>query len=243
MSDAFNEIHDSIPLERNDDADVVIELCGQTIALMPERAAWWKNTDTLLVADPHFGKSATFRAGGIPVPSGTTHEALSRLRNITARTRARRIVFLGDMLHAKAGRSDDMLASLVMWREDSRDLDLTLVRGNHDRHAGDPPGELGMTCVDAPFAIGPFAMSHHPAVVEGAYVLAGHVHPGIRLYGAGGQRERLPCFLIGARCAIMPAFGDFTGLSDVDPREGDEVYAVAGREVVRSSLARNQAMR
>ncbi len=232
MSDAFNEIDDSIPLDRNAEGDVVIELRGQTIALMPERAAWWKNTDTLLVADPHFGKSATFRAGGIPVPSGTTHEALSRLRNITARTRARRIVFLGDMLHAKAGRSDDMLASLVMWREDNRDLDLTLVRGNHDRHAGDPPGDLRINCVSAPAFIPPFVLRHEPAESVDGYTLSGHLHPGIVLTGPGLQRARLPCFWIARRTAVLPAFGSFTGLAPVQPGPEDRVFVIVEDEVL-----------
>jgi metallophosphoesterase superfamily enzyme len=33
----------------------------------------------LLVADPHFGKAATFRALGVRVPRGTTEGTLARL--------------------------------------------------------------------------------------------------------------------------------------------------------------------
>lgn len=215
--------------------DVEIEVCGEMLALMSQRAIWWKSADTLLVADPHFGKAATFRAGGIPVPSGTTHEALSRLREATARTRVERVIFLGDLLHAKAGRSAEMLEALAAWRDSNADLDLVLVRGNHDRHAGDPPAELGMTCVDAPFRCGPFELCHHPVESASGYVIAGHVHPGVRLYGAGGLRARLPCFVIGRSSAILPAFGDFTGLAEVEPEEGQRIFAVAESDVVRIS--------
>lgn len=215
--------------------DVVIELQGEQLTLMPERALWWMRTSTLLIADLHFGKAATFRASGIPVPSGTTHEALLRLRRIAARSNARRIIFLGDLLHAKAGRSDGMLEALLKWRAEHSELEVLLVRGNHDRSAGDPPVNLDVTCVDAPFLIEPFAMCHHPVKHADGYVIAGHVHPGIRIYGAGGQRERLPCFVVGATCAILPAFGDFTGLAYTEAEEGNEIYAVAEDEVIRIS--------
>lgn len=212
--------------------DVEIEIRGETLALMSERAVWWKRADTLLVADPHFGKAATFRASGIPVPSGTTHEALTRLRGATGRTRASRVIFLGDLLHAKAGRSAEMLEALEAWRRANADLDLVLVRGNHDRHAGDPPAGLGMTCVDAPFRCGPFELCHHPVHSATGYVIAGHVHPGVRLYGAAGLRARLPCFVIGRSSALLPAFGDFTGLAEVEPEEGQRIFAVAESEIV-----------
>jgi metallophosphoesterase superfamily enzyme len=79
---------------------------------------------------------------------------------------------------------------------------------------------------------GPFAFAHHPAAIEGRYVLAGHVHPAVRLRGPGRQHERLPCFWIRREGAVLPAFGDFTGVGDVDPVEGDRIFAVAGGSVL-----------
>ena len=177
--------------------DIAIDLCGERLTLLPERAAFWQGASTLLVADPHWGKAATFRASGIPVPSGTTREALDRLTSAVHRMSASRVVFLGDLLHAREGRSNDMFAALGTWRSSNAAVDVVLVRGNHDRRAGDPPVELAIDCVNAPYAAAPFVFAHHPAADLGGYVLAGHVHPGIRLYGSGGQRERLPCFFIG----------------------------------------------
>ena len=59
-------------------------VAGETLTLFPERAAFWQRENTLLVADVHFGKAAAFRAGGIPVPGGTTAEALGRLDDLIA---------------------------------------------------------------------------------------------------------------------------------------------------------------
>jgi uncharacterized protein len=209
-----------------------VELEDETLTLLPERAVYWPRESALLVADPHWGKAATFRAGGIPVPSGTTSEAIERLDSLVHRTSARRVIFLGDLLHAKPGRSKEMFSALETWRRTRSEIEVTLVRGNHDRRAGDPPPELCFDCVDAPYRMGPFVLAHHPVAHPDGYVIAGHVHPGIRLYGPARQRERLPCFVFGSAVAILPAFGDFTGLGDIDPDEWASIYVIAEDRVV-----------
>ena len=216
--------------ERRGDCDT--EVAGERLTMMPERSLWWARRRTLLVADPHFGKAASFRAGGIPIPRGTTAEGLARLDAAVARTGASRLIFLGDYLHARAGRAPETLRLLAEWRVANPGLELVLVRGNHDRRAGDPPGEAGLRCVDAPMHDGPFVMAHHPADSGGGYVLAGHLHPGVQLVGRGRMWKRLPCFWFRPGSAVLPAFGDFTGLADVTPEAGDRVYAVAGDEIV-----------
>src|SRR5690242_10324517 len=125
-------------------------LAGEEITLLPERALLWPRTSTLLVADAHFGKAATFRASGIFVPRGTTTGALERLDALLERTGATRVVFLGDLLHAREGRSPETLRVVGQWRASRADVDMVLVRGNHDRHAGDPPESLGIRCIDPP---------------------------------------------------------------------------------------------
>jgi DNA ligase-associated metallophosphoesterase len=215
------------------DHEVTIDIRGECLTLLPERAIYWSARQTLFIADPHWGKAAAFRAGGIPVPSGTTDESVSRLDRLLDRTSARQIIFLGDLLHAREGRSQEMFGALSRWRESRRDVELMLVRGNHDRRAGDPPGDLRIRCEDAPYVMAPFVLDHHPRESADGYVLAGHVHPGIRMYGAARQSLRLPCFFFGPDVAILPAFGDFTGLADVDAGETDQVFAIADSSVLR----------
>lgn len=215
------------------EGETTVSVRGEELTLLPERAVFWNAARTIFIADPHWGKAATFRARGIPVPSGTTDESVARLDRLLERTSARQIIFLGDLLHAREGRSQEMFGALTRWRESKLDVELILVRGNHDKRAGDPPGELRIHCADAPFAMMPFVLDHHPRPSADGYVLSGHVHPGIRLYGAGRQHERLPCFFFGKDIAILPAFGDFTGLADVEPVEGDQVFAIADSSVLR----------
>lgn len=214
-----------------------IEVRGEKLTLYAERAAFWHRERALLIADPHWGKAATFRAGGIPVPGGTTNEAISRLESLIRKTNPKKVIFLGDLLHAKPGRSKEMFAALESWRKSHAELEVILVRGNHDKRAGDPPRELCFDCVDAPLRIPPFAFAHHPTNDADAYVIAGHVHPGIRIYGPARQRERLPCFFFSEDYAILPAFGDFTGLADVDPAETDRVYAIAEEKIVLVTIS------
>ncbi|MDX1530173.1 MAG: ligase-associated DNA damage response endonuclease PdeM [Rhodothermales bacterium] len=208
-------------------------VAGETLALLPERAAYWAARGTLLVADVHVGKAATLRAAGAPIPGGTTTADLARLGRAVERTGATRVVVLGDLFHARAGRrAEPTLAAFRRWRERHADLDLLLVRGNHDVHAGDPPAELGIGVVEEPHAEGPFVWRHVPEPDERGYVVAGHLHPAVALHGAGGERVTLACFHFGARVGLLPAFGSTTGTLVVRAARQDRVYVVTDDEVV-----------
>jgi DNA ligase-associated metallophosphoesterase len=217
--------------------DAAIEIAGETMRCLPERALYWPRGRTLFVADPHFGKAATFRAAGVPVPGGTTADGLQRLDGILGRMDVARVVFLGDFLHAREGRVEGTIALLREWCERQRDRTLLLVRGNHDRGAGDPPAELCIQCVDAPRLEPPFVLHHHPSESDEGYTLAGHLHPGARLSGAARDRSRLPCFWVRTTMLVLPAFGDFTGLWNIEPEPGDRVLVVAGEEVIPVAAA------
>ena len=212
--------------------DAIIEIAGEALTLLPERAVWWEARRTLLVADPHFGKAATFRALGVPVPRGTTTGALARLDAIIARKAPSRVIFLGDFLHAAEGRDRETLRVLNEWRRGRREIEMILVRGNHDARAGDPPRELELACVTGPHAEPPFALDHHPRPSADGYVLCGHIHPAVTLTGAGRQHSRLPCFWFSPTVGVLPAFGEFTGVAEADVKAGDRVFVVADDSVI-----------
>lgn len=207
---------------------------GVPLVLLAERAAFQPDTATLLVADAHIGKAAAFRRLGVPVPEATTAGTLARLDAALQAGPVRRVVFLGDLLHAVHGRSAGTLQAVADWRARHPSLQLVLVRGNHDGHAGDPPADWGVEAVDEPLRLDDLpslALCHHPQAVDGAYALAGHVHPAVVLGGRAHQRLRLPAFHFGPAVGLLPAFGEFTG-QHVPPRgPGDRVFAVAGDAV------------
>lgn len=216
-------------------ADLTITLAGEDVVMLPERALYWPRTGSLFIADLHWGKAATLRSAAIALPGGTTTDDLARLSAVIERTGAGRVAVLGDLLHARAGRAPQTLAAITAWRARHPELELLLVRGNHDRHAGDPAADLGFECVDAPFGLGPFELRHVPATTGNGYVLAGHLHPGVVLNGPARQRIQLPCFWFGYGGAVLPAFGSVTGSARITPLAGDRVFAVAEGEILAVS--------
>ena len=205
---------------------------GARLQLLPGRAAYLPDADSLLVADAHIGKAVSFRTLGVPVPAGTTDETLRRLGSLLQATGAQHVVFLGDLLHSARARAADTVAAVARWRAGHPLLRLTLVRGNHDSHAGDPPADWGVQCVDEPFMLAGLALCHHPDASADAYVLAGHVHPAAVIGGRGRERLRLPCFHFGTAVGVLPAFGEFTGMHTLPRSPHDRVYVTTG-DVVR----------
>jgi uncharacterized protein len=210
---------------------VDIDVAGERLRLLPQRAAYLPDCRTLLIADAHIGKAVSFRRLGVPVPQGTTGEMLGALDGLLASTGARRIVFLGDLLHSAQGRAPATIDRVAAWRHRHADVELTLVRGNHDQHAGDPPAEWFVEVLAGPLRLGGLALTHHPEPLPGAYVLAGHLHPAVRLGGRAHDRLRLPCFHFGPAVGVLPAFGAFTGMHVITPAPGDRVYVTAGDAV------------
>ena len=218
-----------------------IDVCGETLHLLAERAAYWPRRRTLLVADVHLGKAATFQHFGLGVPdgadAGTTLDDLNRLTHLIENTDARRLLMLGDLLHAKQGQAAHILKLVAKWRTHHAALDVVLVRGNHDHSAGDPPADWRVTCVEQPWPDAPFCFQHEPeSTLDSSacgYTLAGHVHPAVSLSGRGKLSARLPCFVFGPNSGLLPAFGSFTGSATHKPKANERVFVVAGDEVLQ----------
>lgn len=235
---------------------------GEALRLRSDGALWWPRGRILFVADLHLGKGAAFRARGVPVPTGDTQSDLERLDRAVEGTRAGHLVILGDLFHAPESRDTHVERGLTRWRAGRPSLEVTLVRGNHDHRAGDPDPALGMSVREAPVGLGPFELRHVPPRVEergkpgsrrapeaGADsrpsperprtrpsgvlpVLAGHLHPVVRLRGPAGDRARLPCFWVRPRTLVLPAFGSFTGGWPVPAARGDRIFVPVEGAVV-----------
>jgi DNA ligase-associated metallophosphoesterase len=202
-------------------------LGGAHFTLLGGQAALWRERGWLVVADAHFGKAAVFRARGVPVPQGTTSDNLARLDALIAAHAPRGIVFLGDLFHAREAHAPATLARLADWRARHAALDLVLVEGNHDRHAGPPPARLGLRVEAEPWCVDGLAFCHHPQTVAGASALAGHLHPAVRLSGRADDAVRLPCFWLRDGLTVLPAFGAFTGGASIARAPGERVIALA----------------
>jgi DNA ligase-associated metallophosphoesterase len=222
-------------MEGSVEQDLKIDVAGESMLLLPERAVYWVRRKTLIISDLHIGKSAALRAESVPIPAGTTVDDLARISQALGRTGAQRLLILGDVLHSSnslAAMKSDQLGS---WRWRWKDLEICVVSGNHDVWAGELPAELRFFYSNAPLIEYPFAFTHSPCRMTDFYNLAGHLHPAVKLFGSGRQRERLPCFLFGQHGGVLPAFGMLTGSFTVRPAKGDRIFVVCDNQVVPAS--------
>lgn len=159
-------------LARLEDADIV---------LLPGRAALLPATQTLVCADVHLGKAATFRRAGLPVPEGSAQQDLKRLTRLVERYEARRLIIAGDLFHASAGCTPRVLREFTDFREQIRrstNSEVVLVLGNHERSLGRQfsPYELGIDCCVEELIEPPFRFVHEPAVSVVDREVAGQFH-------------------------------------------------------------------
>jgi DNA ligase-associated metallophosphoesterase len=209
---------------------------GESLDLLPERAVWWPRKQTLFVADLHFGKASAFRSAGIAVPETSHDDDLDRLEKIVLQHAAKTLVILGDFFHAKIGRTEPTLMALKRWRDRHEDLEIILVTGNHDVHAGPPPDEWNIRCVQEPWMLGPFTCRHKPVERNSTgFALAGHIHPAFLLQERGGVSARCLCFYFQKHTAVLPAFGNFTGAHVIRPKSGEQVFLVADDQIIDAS--------
>src|SRR3954463_9659352 len=106
---------------------LAITFANHDLELLPDRAIFWPARATLLLADVHLGKAASFRSLGVPVPESTAKD-LSRITRLLEQTAAKRMIILGDLIHAKAGRQPEVVDAIAKWRELHSDIEVLLVR-------------------------------------------------------------------------------------------------------------------
>ena len=201
--------------------------------LMPHRAVYWPAQRTLLVADVHLDKCEAMRVQGMPVPRSVFDEQVARLDHAVRVTGATRVLVLGDLLHSPAGLTAGMVECFAAWRS-SVPCEFALVPGNHDRGLAVVQDAWRMVILPEVYEEGPFAFVHEPGVVAGRYVWAGHVHPAVTLRSAA-DAIKMPCFWVGERMGVLPAFSSFTAGGGVGRNRGDRVFGIAGEQVVALS--------
>lgn len=193
-------------------------ICGQEITLTNQRAAFWKEQSAIIISDMHVGKTAYFRKNGIPVPADILEDDLRRLTSIQEYFQAEKIFIVGDFLHS--GKNTDF-AIFEKWRAQYADLQITIIKGNHDIKNADFLQELGVTIEDDALYVDPFLFIHIPDDSRNEFSISGHLHPGVSVQLERRKSVRLPCFRISENQLILPAFSKFTGLDTQSCRDYD----------------------
>ena len=68
------------------------ECGGETLLLHPDKVIYWPARKTLLAADIHVGKEATFARAGIPVPGGISEQTLNTLMGLLDDSQSERLI-------------------------------------------------------------------------------------------------------------------------------------------------------
>jgi DNA ligase-associated metallophosphoesterase len=197
---------------------------------LPEKAIWWPSKATLVVSDVHIGKAAHFRKSGIAIPSAVNDDNLRRLNFLLTKLKPERMLILGDLVHSTRNKEWD---DFVAFRLSFRQLDFTLVKGNHDvlpEHAFHSAEIHTRPTLEEEG----FFFSHEPlsSVQQPLLNVCGHLHPAVMLKGNARQRVKLSCFWLSKSHLVLPAFGSFTGSSVIKPLLSDRVFAVVDNKVV-----------
>jgi DNA ligase-associated metallophosphoesterase len=211
--------------------DYLHTVAGQTLQLMAERCAYWREQNTLLAADLHLGKEGTLQSAGIAVPQGPTTETLGRLTVALQKTGAGRLIVLGDLFHG-AGSIEALTDVFSDWRRAHRELAIELTSASHDRWSGTIPAQWRITEQGMVMTAEPFAFTHYPEPLSGFYTLAGHLHPGVALADFPGNKLYLPCFHFTETIGVLPAFGGFTGVAPISRGPGDHCFAIVDIMVI-----------
>lgn len=209
-------------------------------------ALWIPETSTAIVADLHLGYSwAQRRRGELgPLADARTREKLFAM---CGELRPKRIVFLGDVVHAPRPCEPERAWIEGIFRELASKAELIVVRGNHDRR-------FAAEFSDLPFQntgvwSDSFVTAAHGDRLDFAWpedhtLILGHLHPSLAIRDSSGAGQKLPVFLASNHCILLPAFSPFARGYDIFsglPAELQscfrgsemEVYAVTGKRVVR----------
>lgn len=202
-----------------------------TFELSSQKALYWPSRKILLIADLHLGKVNHYRKAGYPVPTKANEENTAVLIDLLNHYKPERIIFLGDLFHSHYNEEWEVLGQVI---RHFRSVSFELVMGNHDIMSTLQYERHKVMVHREELLIDELLLTHEPlkTPVEGVYNLAGHIHPGAKLFGKGRQALLLPCFYFGKSQGILPAFGSFTGLYPVRVSRGDNVYVIADGEIL-----------
>jgi DNA ligase-associated metallophosphoesterase len=210
------------------------------VTLDARHAVWLAATRTLAVADLHLGYAWAHRAQGQMLPLSAEENSLTRLRALLDDYAPAELVLLGDIVHraVRVKPLVDELSALIT--ELSARTALRLVLGNHDRNLEALVLESGITPLTSRAHIAGIHTLVHGDCTDAAAaetlfaqcagrVIIGHEHPAITVSDGVATRVRRPCFLVGEKLLVLPAFSSWSSGTEVRGNDFLSAYTRCGK--------------
>ncbi len=217
-------------------SSVKFNLNKQTLWLCSDRCIFWEDQKSLILSDLHLGKSGHFRKSGIAVPQNVYKEDLQRLFALIQYFNPVQLLIVGDLFHSHANKEIELFTK---WRKDHAYLSIQLIKGNHDILTKNFYSNSKIVTTNGKLAIDNFCFTHDIMLScqtdenKPVYTFSGHIHPGIKIRGAGKQSLSFPCFYFGETYAVLPAFSRFTGLARMEIKPRDKIFAIVGSHIFK----------
>lgn len=167
------------------------------------------------------------------MPGGISEASLNTLFELANLANAEKLIILGDFMHAIPAHDETWLRQLEKLINSNKRLQISIVAGNHDRSAARLRIDQRIRWHDKSMLAGPFVLQHEPGEDPRGYVLCGHLHPAWRISASRRASIRTPAFWFRRHCAVLPAFGEFTGGMIVKPDPDiDRLFMAAPDKVI-----------
>ena len=245
---------------------IQIEINQQTFLLNASGSIYWRQHNTLMVADLHLGRETVLQKSGIAMPSGATAETLQKLSDDVKRHGAGKLIILGDLIHARSGLTVENIESIKQSFQSLLPLEILLIEGNHDRGCRQWLEELPIQVVKPPMQQQGFWFLHDleseyldiPTDQEATKTNDGcpvvgdsipHItsqQSAVPAFAFAGHlhpaiqfasiRDTLKCFYQKKLGLILPAYGQITGSKKIKPNRDEPVYITTGQAVYRFDM-------
>ena len=157
---------------------LTIKIKNEDFILLPQKAIFRPLSQTLIIADTHFGKSTHFQKAGIPVPTSILDDDLETLSKLIGQWKPEQLIILGDMFHSQHNGEVEVFKE---WLSCCVGHKTILVKGNHDILSDEIYNNLGLD-VKHIISSGDFIFTHDNKKPEKEkFYFKGHIHPGARV--------------------------------------------------------------
>ncbi len=206
------------------------QFANHTFQLLPQKAIFWENEKTIIVADLHLGKVGHFRKEGIAIPTKSIEKDYIVLRQLIIDYEPVRMLILGDLFHSSYNNEWEIFGEFV---SKNKAIKFDLVLGNHDILSEEKYLSIGLNILGNTSIHEQIIFTHIPMqkIPNEFLNMSGHIHPGFRLEGIGRQSVTLPCFYQKEGNFILPAFGQLTGLKGLNKTKNAQIFLINGSKV------------